>query len=132
MSIVTALPSSPSASYNPIPYTILSVAETRDRALGFSREVEFVRWFPVAFLTGGISIVTHGGIELTTPVLWVRMLNHCVTAPLVSIVLTVKYKYRAWSRLFDVYNSLIHMEWVNSENSRAERGMERTVELLFM
>ena len=38
----------------------------------FSREVEFMRWFPVAFqtpVTNGVLKVTHGGIELTTPVL---------------------------------------------------------------
>ena len=31
--------------------------------------MDFLRWFPVAFLTNGVFIVTHGGIELTTPVL---------------------------------------------------------------
>ena len=35
----------------------------------FSREVELIRWLPVAFLTNGVLRVTHGGIELTTPVL---------------------------------------------------------------
>ena len=44
-----------------------------------------MRWFPVAFLTSGISKVTHGGIELTTPVLRVRMLNHYATTPLLSL-----------------------------------------------
>ena len=30
--------------------SISSVAETRDKALSFSREMEFMKWFPVAFL----------------------------------------------------------------------------------
>ena len=48
-------------------YSILSVAETRDRTLEFlSRKVDFMRRFPVAFLTNGVSIVTRGEIELTT------------------------------------------------------------------
>ena len=41
-----------------------------------------MRWFPVAFLANGVLKVTHGGIELTTPVLRVRMLNHYAAAPL--------------------------------------------------
>ena len=50
--------------------SISSVAETRDGVLReFSREVEFMRWFPVAFLTNGVFIGTHGGIELAAPVL---------------------------------------------------------------
>ena len=36
--------------------------------------------FSVAFLANGVLKVTHGGIELTTPVLLVRMLNHYITA----------------------------------------------------
>ena len=47
---------------NCIAYSISSVAEARDRALSFSREAEFMRWFPVAFLTNGVLKVTHGGI----------------------------------------------------------------------
>ena len=47
-----------------------------------SREVEFMRWFPAAFLTNGVLKMTHGGIELTTPVLLVRLLNHYTKAPL--------------------------------------------------
>ena len=31
-------------------------------------EVDFARWFPVAFLINGV-FVTRGGFELTTPVL---------------------------------------------------------------
>ena len=38
-------------------------------ALSFSREVDFMMWFPVAFLTNGAFILVLGGIELTTPVL---------------------------------------------------------------
>ena len=38
---------------------------TIDRAMSFSREVNFMRWFPVACLTNGVVIVTHGGFELT-------------------------------------------------------------------
>ena len=42
-----------------------------------------MRWFPVAFLTNGVFLkVTHGGIELTTPVLGGRLLNHYATLPL--------------------------------------------------
>ena len=41
-----------------------------------------MRCFPVAFLANGVFIVTHGGIELITPVLLVCMLNHYATAPL--------------------------------------------------
>ena len=32
----------------------------------FSKEVEFMRWFPVAFLINGVLKVRHGGIELAT------------------------------------------------------------------
>ena len=68
---------------NYVAYSISSVAETRDGALSyFSRKVEFTRWFPVAFLANGVLKVTRGGIELTTPVLRVRMLNYYVMAPL--------------------------------------------------
>ena len=35
----------------------------------FSRQVEFMRWFSVAFLTDGVFKVIHGGIEQITPVL---------------------------------------------------------------
>ena len=35
---------------NCVAYSISSVAETRDRASRFSREVDFMRWFPVALL----------------------------------------------------------------------------------
>ena len=53
-----------------VAYSISNVAETRDgMALSFFRVVEFMRWFPVAFLTNGVLKVTHGGIEVTTPVL---------------------------------------------------------------
>ena len=40
-----------------------------------------MRWFPVAFLTNNVLKVTHGGIELTTPVLRVCMLSHYATVP---------------------------------------------------
>ena len=33
----------------------------------FSRGVDFVKWFPVAFLTNGAFIVTQAGFELATP-----------------------------------------------------------------
>ena len=39
----------------------------------FSRDVEFTRRFPVASLANGVLNVTHGGVELTTPMLLVRM-----------------------------------------------------------
>ena len=35
----------------------------------FSREIDFMRYFPVAFLANGIFIVTHAGFELTTAIL---------------------------------------------------------------
>ena len=44
-----------------------------------------MRWFPVAFLANGVLKVTHGGIELTIPVLRVRMLNHYATTLSVSL-----------------------------------------------
>ena len=43
----------------------LEPSKTRDRALSFSRKADFMR-LPVAFLTNGIFIVKHGGIELTS------------------------------------------------------------------
>ena len=39
---------------NYVAYSISSVAETRDRALSFSREVEFMGWFSIALLTNGL------------------------------------------------------------------------------
>ena len=41
-----------------VAFPISSPAETRDRALSFFREVDFMRSFPVAFLTNGIFVVT--------------------------------------------------------------------------
>ena len=38
----------------------------------FSREVDSVRWFPVAFLANSAFIVIHAGFEPTTPVLRVH------------------------------------------------------------
>ena len=59
-----------SAKFNfNVAYSISSVEETRDRAPSISREMEFMRWFPAAFLANGVLKVTYGGIELTTPVL---------------------------------------------------------------
>ena len=52
-----------------VAYSISNVAETRDKALSCSREVESMRWCPVVFLTNGVLKVTHGGIELRAPVL---------------------------------------------------------------
>ena len=63
-------------------YSILIVVETRCRALSCGTDTDFMRRLPFAFLTNGVFVVTLGGIELTTPVLWVRMLNHNATAPL--------------------------------------------------
>ena len=51
---------------------ILDFERSRNQRQGpefFSREVEFMRWYPVVFLTNGVLKGTHGGIELTTPVL---------------------------------------------------------------
>ena len=42
-----------SAKLNSVTYSISIVAETRDRALSSSREVDFMRWFSVAFITNG-------------------------------------------------------------------------------
>ena len=55
--------------YDYVANSILSVAEARDRTLSFFREVDFMRWFPAAFLANGAFIVIRGGIELTTPAL---------------------------------------------------------------
>ena len=58
---------------------ILDFERSRNQRRGseiLSREVDFMGLFPVAFLTNGVFILTHGGIELTTPVLRVRMLLH--------------------------------------------------------
>ena len=56
--------------------SISSVAETRDRALSFSREMDFIRWFSVAFLTNGVFIVTHRGIELRSVSPHAQTLHH--------------------------------------------------------
>ena len=58
---------------NNVAYSISSVAEARDRALRFFRELDFVRWFPRCLPRHGVFIVPHVGFELTTPVLWVGM-----------------------------------------------------------
>ena len=41
-----------------------------------------MRWFPVAFLTNGVLKEEHGGIELTTPLLRVPVLNHYASTAL--------------------------------------------------
>ena len=41
-------------------------------------------WYPVAFLTNGVVIVTCAGFELKTPVSRVRTLNHYTMTPLES------------------------------------------------
>ena len=49
---------------------ILNFKQGRDQRKGsefFLGNWIFMRWFPVAFLTNGVFIVTHGGFELTTP-----------------------------------------------------------------
>ena len=51
-----------------VAYSISSVAETRDRALSFSRRVDITGCSPVAFLANGVFIVTRVGFELTTRV----------------------------------------------------------------
>ena len=51
---------------------ILDFQRSRDQKQGpafLPWNIGFMRWFPVVFLTNGVFIVTHGGIELTTPVL---------------------------------------------------------------
>ena len=49
--------------------------------MSFSREVDLVRWFPVAFLASGVFMVTLAGFELTIPVLRVRRLKQYKNAP---------------------------------------------------
>ena len=55
---------------------MLSLAETRDRALSFSREVDFMRWFLVALLTIGVVIATRAGLE---PFQYLLLLANCVS-----------------------------------------------------
>ena len=50
--------------------SISSLAETSSMALSFSREVDFVRWVPVALPTIDVSIVKRAGVELTAPALY--------------------------------------------------------------
>ena len=53
-------------------YCIHDFEHSRSQRQGsefFLGEVDFMRWFPVAFLTNGAFIVRHRGIELTTPAL---------------------------------------------------------------
>ena len=54
---------------NCVAYSILNVAETRDMALNFSREVDFMIWFLVTSLTNGVFIMTSAKFELKTPAL---------------------------------------------------------------
>ena len=54
---------------NYVAYSISSLAETKDEALSFSREVEFMRGCPVGFVANGAFIVTSVGFELTAPML---------------------------------------------------------------
>ena len=65
-----------------VAYSVLSAAEPETGLGVFSREVDFMKWFPVAFLTKGAFFVMHGGMELPTLTLRVRMLNHYTTEPL--------------------------------------------------
>ena len=60
---------------NCVACSILSLAETRNRALTFSREMDFMRWFPFFYLDPW-RIRTHN------PCVMVRTLNHCTTAPM--------------------------------------------------
>ena len=57
----------------------LSLAETRDRALNFAREMDYMRWFPLLSSPMMFS-VTHEEFELKTPVLFFCMLNDYTTA----------------------------------------------------
>ena len=75
-------------------HRILDFERSRNQRQGsesFLGKWIFMRWLPVAFLTNGVFIVTHGGIELTTPAFRGRMLQHYTPAPL----LWRKYKERA-------------------------------------
>ena len=57
---------------------ILDLEHRRNQRKGselFSREVDLMRWFPVALFTNDVFIVTSAGFQLTTPVLWVRSLD---------------------------------------------------------
>ena len=40
-----------------IAYSISREAETRDRALSFSRKDDYMRWFSVVFLTNGVVLL---------------------------------------------------------------------------
>ena len=64
---------------SPMVFSILDFVRSRNQRQGsrvFSREVEFMKGFPVAFLANGVLQVTHGGIELTIPVLLIGMLSN--------------------------------------------------------
>ena len=64
-----------------VPYSMLSLAETRDRTLSFSREEDFMRWFLAALLTIGVVIATRAGLEpfqyLLLPANWLDLFNIC-------------------------------------------------------
>ena len=73
----------------PMTFRMHNSSNTRNRAKQIqvtaiwvsSREMEFMRWSPVAFLTNGIFISTRVGLELTTHVLWVRKRSHYTAEP---------------------------------------------------
>ena len=66
---------------NVISISISSVATTKDRTVSFSREEDFMRWFPVAFPSNCAFVMTWAGFELATTALRVRSLNQYTTAP---------------------------------------------------
>lgn len=59
--------------------SILQSMLNRNQSQGsrvFSKQVDAIRWFPIAFPTnGGVSVVTLSGFELTTPTFSLYTLN---------------------------------------------------------
>ena len=72
-------------------------------------EVEFMRWFPDAFLIDGVLKVARGGIALKTPVWRVHMLNHHATAPHIS--------------RFEMYKTYCIISVPNNENRPLQSGV---------
>ena len=67
---------------------ILDFERSENQRLGskfFSRKMDFMRWFRVAFHANGVFIATRVGFELTTHVIWFRTLNHYTTVPQIYI-----------------------------------------------
>ena len=59
----------------PASHTRFKRSRSQRQGSGFSRDVNFMRWFPVALLANSVFIATRAGFEPATPVLRVRMPN---------------------------------------------------------